>query len=66
MMIDVNGETCNLVQVSRVNMIGAVFTLKGYGGSISNLKGWADKHNFEILKQHGPNKCFEVVLKRIR
>ena len=66
MRIDVNGETCNLVQVSKVNMIGAVFTLKGYEGSISDLKEWADKHNFTILRQHGPNKCFQVALKRIR
>lgn len=66
MRVTINGETCFLQQVSRVNMIGSVFSLKGYGGNISTLQKWAEEHNYKILKQHGPKKCFQVVLKRIR
>ena len=65
-LVDIGEETCRLVQVSRVNRVGAIFTLKGYGGSMSDLQGWADDHCFRILKQHGPNKCFQVMLKRVR
>lgn len=64
MRVQINGNPCNLVQVSRVNAIGSIFTLKGYGGSITELNPWAKENNFKILKQHGPNKQFQVVLKR--
>lgn len=61
---NINGYQCNIQQVSRVNMIGSVFTLKGYGGNMTELSKWAKENNFKILKQHGPNKQFQVVLKR--
>ena len=66
MMVTIGEENCRLQQVSRANMIGSIFTLKGYGGNTPTLQKWADEHNYRILKQHGPKKCFQVVLKRIR
>lgn len=66
MMVNIGDERCKLVQVSKVNRVGTIFTLKGYEGNLSDLNEWADENCFRILKQHGPNKCFQVVLKRIR